>query len=39
METNVHMLPEGMIVELIVKLKSRLNCNSNWRNKNRKPML
>ena len=39
MDTDVHMLLEGTIAELIVNLKTRLSRKYIWRNKSGKPML
>ena len=39
MDQDVHMLLEGTIAELIVKLEPRLNRKYIWKNKNDKPML
>jgi len=39
MEETVHMLLEGMMAELIVKLESRMYRKYVWRNKAGKPML
>jgi hypothetical protein len=39
MDQDIHMILEGTIVELIVKLESKLYRKYIWRNKNDKPML
>jgi len=39
MDQDIHMLLEGTITELIVKLEPRLYRKYIWRNKNYKPML
>jgi hypothetical protein len=39
MDQDIHMLLEGMIVELIIKLEPRLYRKYIWKNKNDKPIL
>jgi len=39
MDQDIHMLLEGTITELIVKLEPKLYRKYRWRNKNNKPML